>query len=417
MRVFMNKNCLSLLAGCAIFLCADACGRKACAIDYPNVATLEKHWEKGVKTEMFKELYREPPPLLSENFPGNGAQASPFKMYFNGKENPFGTAADLNQLPCDACLKKICNVLCSSKFLAIVLLQNTVDVLREGNKVTTIKIETLNPKSFFDKYKRLKLKMTIERDTPYPNTRFLALFVFVFKKVVYKEAECVSIQASRFECTLPSGKTEEYCSYALRLLSDSPCGVLLQVPKKVADVWSGLEIPFMVELSPFDVSIEWEKSPYYFYDGETREKLLSCGLKLKSKAFLEGIFTKNVLDFFKCECSTGLYTPGLWMGYIVVPLYKGQPARFDVDELDIRLYITNAYEDLDSDEIPEGKQVRLRDRCLNTISDLHFTLDIRKNKIYNAKFLGDLKLNGCVLMENGRRNPRFVKGKGTRAGK
>ena len=243
----------------------------------------------------------------------------------------------------------------------------------------------------------------------------MALFVFVFKKVVYKEAECVSIQASRFECTLPSGKTEEYCSYALRLLSDSPCGVLLQVPKKVADVWSGLEIPFMVELSPFDVSIEWEKSPYYFYDGETREKLLSCGLKLKSKAFLEGIFGKNVLDFFKYEYSTKIYKPGLWMGYIIKPLYENQPADEYIDALDIHLWITSAYKDLDIDEIPEGAPEELEEnQCSNIISDLHFILDIGENKVHDAKFFGNLKLNGKVFMENGYyHDPRPIGERGT----
>lgn len=59
MRVFMNKNCLYLLTGCAMFLCTGACGRKAYALDYPDVATLKMHWKEAPYFAMFEELYRQ----------------------------------------------------------------------------------------------------------------------------------------------------------------------------------------------------------------------------------------------------------------------------------------------------------------------------------------------------------------------
>ena len=149
MRVFMNKNCLYLLTWCAMFLCTGACGRRAYAVNYPDAATLEKHWDEAPYFAMFKKLYRKAKelPLLSDNLPKDG-QTPSFKMYFNGKENPFKTAFDLNQLPCDVCLRKICKVLCSSKFLEAALLKETVNALRGGDGVAMIEIKASNHDPF-----------------------------------------------------------------------------------------------------------------------------------------------------------------------------------------------------------------------------------------------------------------------------
>ena len=401
MRVFMNKNCLYLLTGCAMFLCAGACGRKAYALDYPNVETLEKHWNEALYFEMFEELYQEAKklPLLSDNLPKD-RQTPSFKMYFNCKENPFKTAFDLNQLPCDVCLRKICKVLCSSEFLEAALLKETVNALREGDGVTTIEIKASNHDPFFDQYGKGRLEMTIERNTQYSDKRFRAWFVFAFEKV----EERVWIQATRSKCKLPSGKIGE-CFIAKKFpmsLPNFPYDDLLKAPEKIADAWTSLSSnSAIIEGIPFcNVSVEWKKSPSAF-DEATSKKLFIVRSKLKSREFLEGIFGKSVLDIFKYECSANIYTPGLWMGYIITPLYKKQPADEHVDELDIRLWITNPYEDLGSDKILKGGPDRLHDRCLNTISDLHFTLDIVGNKVYNANFLGNLKLNGCTFMEDG----------------
>lgn len=185
-------------------------------------------------------------------------------------------------------------------------------------------------------------------------------------------------------------------------LPDFPYDDLLQAPKNIADAWTSLSSnSVIIEGIPFvNVSVEWEKSPSAF-DKATSEKLFIVHSKLKSRKFLEGIFGKRVLDIFKYECSANIYTPGLWMGYIITSLYKKQPADDHVDELDIRLWIMNSYKDLDSDEILKGGPERFYNRCLNIISDLHFTLDIVKNKVYNIKFLGDLKLNGRIFMKDG----------------
>ena len=189
-----------------MFLCAGACGRKAYAVDYPNVATLEDYWKEAPYFAMFKKLYRQAKefPLLSENLPKDG-QTPSFKMYFNGKENPFKTAFDLNPLPCDVFLRKICKVLCSSKFLEAALMKETVNALREGDGVTTIEIKASNHDPFFDRYGKGRLEMTIERNTQYPDKRFWAWFVFAFQKV----EERVWIQATRSKCKLPSGKIGE----------------------------------------------------------------------------------------------------------------------------------------------------------------------------------------------------------------
>ncbi|MBR1843858.1 MAG: hypothetical protein IJ793_03225 [Opitutales bacterium] len=279
-------------------------------------------------------------------------------------------------------------------------MKETVNALREGDGVTMIKIKASNRDPFFDQYGKGRLEMTIERNTQYPGKRFWAWFVFAFQK----KEERVRIQATRSKCKLPSGEIGE-CFIAKKRpmsLPNFPYDDLLQAPKKIADAWTSLSSnSVIIEGTPFvNVSFEWEKSPSAF-DKVTSEKLFIVRSKLKSREFLEGIFGERVLDIFKYECSTNIYTPGLWMGYIITPLYEKQPADEHVDELDIRLWITNPYEDLDSDEILKGGPDRLHDRCLNTISDLHFTLDIVKNKVYNTNFLGDLKLNGYTFMKDG----------------
>jgi hypothetical protein len=242
--------------------------------------------------------------------------------------------------------------------------------------------------------------MTIERNTQYPGKRFWAWFVFAFEKV----KECVQIQATRSKCKLPSGEIGERFTLGEfpMQLPDFPYDDLLQAPKNIGGAWANLPSnPVIIEGIPFvNVSVEWEKSPSAF-DKATSKKLFIVHSKLKGRDFLEGIFGKRVLDIFKYECSANIYTPELWMGYIITPLYEKQPADEHVDELDIRLWIMNPYKDLDSDEIIKGGPKRLHDRCLNIISNLHFTLNIVENKVYNAKFLGDLKLNGYIFMENG----------------
>ena len=128
MRVFMNKNCLYLLTGCAMFLYAGTCVRKAYAVDYPDIEILVAHWYKALYFVKFEKLYQlaKLSQLLSEKLPGNGKQAPSFKMYFNGEEYLFKTASDLDQLPCNACLKKICKILCSSENKAFLLLSSGI---------------------------------------------------------------------------------------------------------------------------------------------------------------------------------------------------------------------------------------------------------------------------------------------------
>ena len=238
--------------------------------------------------------------------------------------------------------------------------------------------------------------MTIERNTQYPDKRFWAWFVFAFEKV----EERVWIQATRSKCKLPSGEIGErfILEKFLMPLPDFPYDDLLRAPKNIAGAWTSLPSnPVIIENIPFvNVSVEWKKSPSDF-DKAMSEKLFIVHSKLRSRDFLEGIFGKRVLDIFKYECSANIYTPGLWMGYIIIPL----PADDHVDKLDIRLWIMNPYKDLDSDEILKGGPKRLYNRCLNIISDLHFTLDIVENKVYNANLLGDLKLNGRIFMKDG----------------
>lgn len=412
MRVFMNKNCLYLLTGGAMFLCAGVCGRKAYAVDYPNAATLEDYWKKTLYYQAFEKLYRQAKefPLLSDNLPRDG-QTPSFKMYFNGKENPFKTASDLDQLPCDAHLKKICKVLCSSKFLATALLQETVDTLRKGSGVVMIKIKALNCEHFFGKYGEGKLEMRIKRDTEDPNEKFSARFVFVFKKT----GSNVSIQAIRFRAELPTGQAECFSdAYVLRTpLPDFPYDDLLRAPKNIASAWSQLPSdPVITEVIAFtDVSVEWKQNPSSF-DRETERKFLSYGRRLRSRDFFEGIFGKSILDIFEYECSMSIYKPGLWIGYVIVPLCKKELSCDPVDELDIRLWIMNAIDD----KIFQGGPKRSHNRCLNVISDLHFVLDIEKNKIYNAEFRGNLKINGKIFMEDGSfRDARPIQERGTMA--
>ena len=257
--------------------------------------------------------------------------------------------------------------------------------------------------------------MCIEHNTKDPSKRFSARFKFAFEK----GSKGVRIQAVRFTCALPSEKMEEHLisCHDPTPLPDFSCDDLLQAHKSIAGVWSILPIELViVEYIPsLDVSVEWRKSPSSF-DEKTRKKLVLCCAKLKIKAFLEGIFGKKVLDIFEYECSSNIYTPGLWMGYVIVPLYKQQPACEHVDELDIRLWVTNAYKPLGNNEIFKGRPRELYRQCLNIISDLHFTLDIEKNEIRDAKFLGNLKLNGRVFMNNGHyHDSRPIEKRGTMA--
>jgi hypothetical protein len=194
-------------------------------------------------------------------------------------------------------------------------------------------------------------------------------------------------------------------------LPDFPYDDLLRAPENIASAWSQLPSdPVITEAIAFtDVSVKWKQNPSSF-DRETERKFLSYGRRLRSRDFFEGIFGKSILDIFEYECSMSIYKPELRIGYVIVPLCKKELSCDPVDELDIRLWIMNAIDD----KISQGGPQRLHDRCLNAISDLHFTLNIVENKVYNAKFLGDLKLNGYILMKDGRYDdPRPVGEKDT----
>lgn len=397
--IIKNKKCLCNLIGCAVFLCVGTCDRKAKAVDFPDVETLQAHWkQRELVYAAFDALYPQAGrlTLLSDKLPGakTKKQTPSFKMYFSGEESPFETASDLDQLSCDACLKKICRVLCSSEFLAAVLLKKTVDVLRTEAEATTIAISPLKSKSFFDKYKKGKLSMCIKRDTG----KFSVRFEFLFQKA----GNDVSLQAIRIDCELPSVNVKYHDSAhrTPKPLTDFPYDDLLQAPKNLMKIDRFPEPDFhtffVVKMFFPDVSVKWSEKPSSF-DKKTKEKLLLCDRKLRSEDFFKEIFGERVLKIFEYECSMSIYKQGLYVGYDIVPLCGKESLCDPVDKLDIRLWLMDATDDK---ILPYGPD-RLYGRCLNIISDLHFVLDIGKNKIYDAEFRGNLKLNGRIFMNNG----------------
>lgn len=97
------------------------------------------------------------------------------------------TADELQALPIDALLKKICKALGSRRFLAGILDEATVDTVRDGSmqpgrETTVTFVPYYDGEAFFDAYGNGKLSMYVRHSLNGEITRLHCSFCFTFNK-------------------------------------------------------------------------------------------------------------------------------------------------------------------------------------------------------------------------------------------
>lgn len=169
----MNKNYLFHLTGCAVFLFVGARTQNAKAT-YPDSGVVEAHWRKNPKVfqKTFETFFPKVKwlPFWGEDFPDwfKKQNGSPCTVKTGFGRLSFHTLNDLEQLPCDADLKKIIKVVGSTEFLTKVLPEEVVKSIfthAVSGKDFKTKITFIphSEKNFFNMFGKGELKIQIKQ--------------------------------------------------------------------------------------------------------------------------------------------------------------------------------------------------------------------------------------------------------------
>ena len=185
-------------------LTVGACGENAKA-DYTDVEAVKLHWEDiGIKDSfpnIFDDSFRfsDSCPLWSTDFQSyfkheKGDLYRIRKAAEDDSYHTFHTADELQALPIDASLKKICKVLGSRRFLVESLGEVTVNTVCDRsiqpNRETTVTfIPYYDGETFFDSYGNGRLQMCVNQTSNAGDSPLHCSFRLTFKK----EGENVSL--------------------------------------------------------------------------------------------------------------------------------------------------------------------------------------------------------------------------------
>ena len=211
---FMNKISYKHIMGCVAALTVGAWGENAKA-EYTDANTVKLHWEvsKNLFPRVFDDSFRLSDvywlwsTAFSPNFEQDKGALYRIRKAAEGVSyHTFHTADELQALPIDAFLKKICKALGSRRFLVEILDEVTVDTVRDRsmqpNRETTVTFDPYyDGETFFDTYGNGRLKMCVCQSSNGNDRGLRCSFSFTFKK----EGENVSL--TRYEALYSAGGT------------------------------------------------------------------------------------------------------------------------------------------------------------------------------------------------------------------
>ena len=427
---FMNKISYTHIMGCVVALTVGAWKQNAKA-DYASNDSMISYWENmGIKDsfpEIFDEIFRssDDPPLWSiTDFPSH-FRCAKGDLYRIGKVaeddsyHTFHTANELQNLPIDASLKKICKALGSKSFLVKILGEGNVDTIRDRSmqsEETTVEFEPCyDGKIFFDAYGNARLYMHVYQSSNVGKD-FHCSFELIFKK----EGENVSLRryvVCYDNVDFVSNYSRLHVGFQFlskpQALSQSLFPTLRQAGLKINDIYRNLFDKKSREKVEFE-----EHSAVHVDDGEMHQFGingffkdnddddderrydmdvdawdLSCEI-FSSKAFLRGIFGEKMWQMI--EKYTRYYREDydFNVNYTLKPLKNSKaPKGKDPDQFEVYLRISDM---IDYTKEPKFGPIDTKSEHFFFIG-FRFIFDFRKNEIRDVKFCDKLYLNGeCI---------------------
>ena len=417
----MKKVLYTHIIGCATALTVGAWAENAKA-EYTNANAVKLHWEvsKDLFPRVFDDSFRRSDFywLWSATFPSNfkhgkGNLYRIKKATEGNSYHTFHTADELQTLPIDASLKKICKALGSRSFLAWILDGTTVDTICnrsiEANRETTVTFEPCyDGETFFDAYGNGRLKMVVSQSANGEDKGLYRSFDFTFKK----EGENVSL--TRYDVSYDVGTDPVIFRFYAKPRA-LPWNVFLTIPVqaglKMNEVYQNLfDKGSYMWVVPKDHSAARinGRRPYLFrtpdfsrdnnrgYEMENH----ACHLRkiLLSEAFLEGIFGERIWQMLEKHNRCYRKDYDFKVEYTIKPLKNGKYWEGkDPDQFEVYLRISDTVcftrESIFGDAPGSFEYENF------TFIGFRFIFDIAKNEIRDVKFCDKLCLNGELIMK------------------
>ena len=317
---FMNKIPYIHIMGCATALAVGAWTKNAKAV-YPEPSVVEAHWRQNPRVfqETFAELFpqAEQLHLWREGLPDwvKNDKNRWYHVLRNDLERQFYTDSDLEELPCDAELKKIIKVIGSLEFLESVLPESVVQSIYAyatgGEEFQTeFCFVPCYKKEFFDALGGGSLCMEIQQRMD-GETVCECYFQFDFEK--RKDLTILKNYSVNYCVGDEFSKNVEYIA-AQQRLSDFPWAVAKEAKQKFSAVYAKLRDDFNKHLKRYceckindkvDIARERLKEDIEERFGNSDEKKsVSAMLRIMvTEDFLEGIFRKKFRDILTVDRS------------------------------------------------------------------------------------------------------------------
>ena len=421
---FMNKILYTHIMGCAAALTVGAWGENAKADYYTDVNTMKQHWKasEDLFPRVFDDSFQHSDSytLWSATFPPNfkydkGGLYRIKKAAEGESYHTFHTADELQALPIDASLKKICKALGSRRFLAEILDETTVNAICDGsigaNRETTVTFEPYyDGETFFDAYGNGRLKMVIDQDQKKGPTDLFCDFGFIFKK----EDENVSMIGYDAFYRTRSKDSISFRFYprpqALPVLF---CSSIRESGLRIIDTYRDL-CNVLDESGHEDFEKHWAvringeepekfEVPLFLFgeDGDRAHRAdvytrMLCKI-LPSEAFLKRIFGEDVWKILEKynRVNRTISISDFRIDYTIRPLKNGQYwQRHDPDQFEVYLRISDRVFYSNKPSFGHSRVFNVED--FNFIG-FRFIFDIEENKIRDVKFCDKLCLNGELI--------------------
>ena len=424
---FMNKIPYTHIMGCAAALTVGACGEYAKA-EYTDANVVKLHWEatKDLFPRTFDDSFRRSDfywlwsATFSQNFKhGKGDLYSIRKATDSVSYHKFHTADELQALPIDASLKKICKALGSRRFLAGILNDETVDTVRnksvQPNLETTVTFEPYyDGETFFDAYGKGRLEMSIYQSSNGGTADLFCDFDFTFKKedenvsmIGYTAYYRVGQDSVNFRFysrpqALPGLFYSSIRESGLRIIDTyrDLCNVLYNGGhedfEKHWAVCINVEEPKEFEVPLFLFGGDWDRE--HRADCHTRMLIRI----LPSGAFLKRIFGEDLWKILEKYNRVNRRAGDFRIDYTIKPLKNGEYWKYqDPDQFEVYLRISDRVWYSKSNKPSFGySDGDFKEGDFNFIG-FRFIFDIEKNKIRDVEFCDKLCFNGEFITEGG----------------
>lgn len=398
MCIFINKNYLFHLTGCAVFLLVGARMQNAKA-DWPSAECMESYWKSHPKIfcETFEKLFSNGCDL---NLLSSGVSCKDYEEKYGGiytvkhgsDSYKVHCVSDLFDVLPECYPRGILKTLGSSEFLKAVLLDDTVGALCTDAEKYPINItftlgsdfcEKNGERDFFDEYGRATIKMEIkQRIINGKKPSRAVLLQFAFKK----EKGSVRMTGEN-ACFSSNGISVNLVRQEKPKIEDFPYDDIRSVIENLPTVFKEMQSWGIYETMD-DVVYNGLRYPEI---KEKREALDVTKTILKSPRFFESIFGKKLWDIFQRAYRYTLYN-GLEIEYYV----ENGKCK---DDREFCLVLKNFC------VFPEGTLITfsgdVTQNAFNSI-ELCFCYHIGENRIDNVRFWKVI-LNGETLVKDGKR--------------